>query len=864
MSSWNEYLKDLLANQTVVNDLVLQYNGKAIFGSSIVEASILIHEDIVQNNEINNVFVFPEINELLYEFVLSKIIYDIEIGSIGSNYNPHTFTHGQKLKYKNCVFKFDKCEYDENGIERIYIKFDDKYKTLYSVPVDIAPLFQTVEENVRRVSTYEAFSRVYNAQKARQELSSFNKKEISVKLSDYQTHLSKSIFLITNVGSAIEYFRQTTINGKPLIETLLIGKVNKEGKICNCFPGQLSGNPAIVLASDLYSINSALLNGLQAHTIVINSSQNYVIDNNLDQLDELSNNNIPILLLTDIKNSFNLNEIMNRGYNVWRWNADSLVESVQKSTHDTVKRIICNCATQSISYLNISCSETNEVLKLIYSHKTEVETLSANIISVYNKLFNLLFVLLRTAVPFQPGNISHIQNLLDDCEQLLNQGRRFISNDLYDDLMKVISNFKKVFVVDFPNQKVGKIAEIISSNKYSSLCIVITERLDKVSCEGYWKNYVEETNGSVNIKVVYPQEYQSICATQYDATIIVGWLNDKNMRNVIYSFGTKEYIVLTYDCEEKWRKYHTRIWNRTLSNNSNIRIVENTLNKKSRDPISDNIFTVVSDVSQDDSSDELADIENLIQTNRCRQYGVSSVNGACGEIIDAYPVSFVGGYLSFYRCGHKVITVTDIVASENDDIVLKTPEELVVGDFVVVREADRDIIKDIADRILENSGKPNLRSVALRWKEALKVETMFSTTEDIFETLKLRGCTKGYPTVRNWIENEDQFSLKDLDDIVCIAKAVDDAFLLETAGSVFSAGCEVKSAHIQAGQYLSRLLKRQIGEALLKKGNIDIFNIWEPLELQLEDIGTVIILKIIDINRPIQVDSSNTNKLISE
>ena len=88
--------------------------------------------------------------------------------------------------------------------------------------------------------------------------------------------------------------------------------------------------------------------------------------------------------------------------------------------------------------------------------------------------------------------------------------------------------------------------------------------------------------------------------------------------------------------------------------------------------------------------------------------------------------------------------------------------------------------------------------------------------------------------------------------------------LLETAEDVYAAGQEVKGVHVQAGQYLSKLLKKQIVEALSSHEEIDAFNLWDPIELQLEDIGKVVILKIIDINRPIQIDSGNTNRLLSE
>ena len=862
MLSWNEYIEELLSTPTVLDNMSLQYGDNAIAVSPIVKASIQMLESMIETEGRHNVFVFPEIKELLYEFVLSKIVFNVAAGKINITYDPHTFKPGQKLKYKNCVVEFDRyAENDYQGKDRVYIRFADGAS--YGVPAEIAPIFQIADADTKRFSKSKAFYDVYSAKKAIEELrSSPAKRDIIEALTDYKTHLDGSIFLITSIKNAKEYFDQTFINGTPLKDVLLIGKVQTDGSIDSCYPGQLSGNPAIVLASDLYSVIRAIEQGAKVQSIIINSSQNTLIDNQLDTLDDLSREEFPILCLTDTSNSFELDVLLDRGYNVWRWDANSLVETIHASNQKTTGKRIRNCAKQALTYEKVNCAEITEALHLIYSHKSEIENQGTNVISAYNKLFSLLFRSLRIAVPFEREEISREQGILEECKVALEHEKRFMSQELYRDLVKAIANFEKVFVFSFDNPKVSKIAEIISSKKYSSVCIVISDKLDKMRCEEYWRNFAVRKHSPTIVKVLYPQEYASSDTVRYDATIIVGWLNNKNMRNVIYCYGTQEYIVLTYECEEKWRKAHTRTWSRSLSNSSNNRIVKNSFSRKARSEISDHRFTETTDVTHEETFDELTDIENLIQANRCRQYGISA--GGQGQIVDAYPVSFVGGYLSFYRGGHKVITVTDIITNESESISLKTPDQLVVGDFVVVREADRDIIKDIADRILENSGKPNLRSVALRWKEALKVETMFSTTEDIFETLKLHGCTKGYPTVRNWIENEDQFSLKGKNDLICIAKAMNDQMLLETVDSVYEAGQEVKGAHVQAGQYLSKLLKKQIVEALSSHEDIDAFNIWDPIELQLEDIGKVIILKIIDINRPIQIDSGNTNRLLSE
>ena len=862
MLSWNEYIEELLSTPTVLDNMSLQYGDNAIAVSPIVKASIQMLESMIETEGRHNVFVFPEIKELLYEFVLSKIVFNVAAGKINITYDPHTFKSGQKLKYKNCVIEFDRyVERDFDGKERIYIRFSDG--GTYGLPPEIAPIFQIADSDTKRFSKSKAFYDVYSAKRALEEAKALpENRNIIEALTDYKTHLDGSIFLITNVKNAKEYFDQTFINGIPLKDVLLIGKVQTDGSIDSCYPGQLSGNPAIVLASDLYSVIKAIEQGAKVQSIIINSSQNTVIDNQLDTLDDLSREEFPILCLTDTSNSFELDVLLDRGYNVWRWDANSLVETIHASNQKTTGKRIRNCAKQALTYERVNCAEITEALHLIYSHKSEIENQGTDVISAYNKLFSLLFTSLRIAVPFEREEIGRVQGILEECKVALEHEKRFMSQELYRDLVKAIANFEKVFVISFDNPKVSKIAEIISSKKYSSVCIVITDRLDKMRCEEYWRNFAVRKHSPTVVKVLYPQEYASSDTVRYDATIIVGWLNNKNMRNVIYCYGTQEYIVLTYECEEKWRKAHTRTWSRSLSNSSNNRIVKNSFSKKARATISDRRFTDEPMVSHEDTFDELTDIENLIQINTYRQYGVSA-NGQ-NQIVEAYPVNFVGGYLAFYRTGHKVITVTDIIVDGKDNVSLKTPDLLRNGDFVAVREAQRDIIRDIADKILENSGKPHAREIALRWREALSVETMFSTMDEIYHNLQSHGCTRGYQTVKNWIENEDQFSLSSKDDLVCIAKALNDDMLLESIDDVYMAGIDVKRAHVKAGQYLSQKLRAQVADRIAEFGEIDAFNFWDPIELQLEDIGKVIILKIIDINRPIQIDSGNTNRLLSE
>lgn len=69
------------------------------------------------------------------------------------------------------------------------------------------------------------------------------------------------------------------------------------------------------------------------------------------------------------------------------------------------------------------------------------------------------------------------------------------------------------------------------------------------------------------------------------------------------------------------------------------------------------------------------------------------------ETVEAIPVNYVGGYLAFYRTGHKIISASIVIENDADKNETTFPNELRMGDFVVVRKVDPDFVKEMADVI---------------------------------------------------------------------------------------------------------------------------------------------------------------------
>ena len=853
MLDWSEYLSSVTNSQTVMDSIDLSYNGRITHISPIVKASILMLEEMISGQGNHNIFVFPEIGQFSKEFLLGKVIYNITAGKIQMSYDPEKFTKGQILKYKNCAVEFNRLE-EANGKTLIFVNFSDGMQ--YGVPVEIAPFFQI--SDTKKLSTYKKFKEKYSVMDAieAQKDPSYSKNLLET-LENHKTHLNGSIFYVSAIKNAKEFLTSAELDGRVITDILYMAQTNGDGEVSNLSAGQLTGNPAIILAADLYAVQNAIDQGVVPQSVIFDASQPNAVDKQLDAFDELGKRGLPIVCITNTANSFDLSALSDRDYNLWRWDSNSITDDVVAPEQSVANNCVKNCSHHCVEYLSVKDEHISNAVKLLYKQKAEIDEQPPKIISAYEKLFSLAFTFLRSVIPFEPDDIYAYHQVIEGCITDIEFSKRFMSVDLYSDFLEASKSLLPVLDKRYKNSKYDAICDLILSEQYSSACIVIPEKLDRIKYEKYW----ETLDLPCHIKVMYPMEYQESPEYNFDIVIMEGWIGNKIMRQIIYGFSAKKYLILTYPCEERWKKAHTRTWKKALNNSGNGDVVKKAFNNCNRQISYAQFEHAGYEEPIVSAEDELDEIEQVIRDSKFRQYS----NGAkTADVVDAYPISFVGGYLAFYKSGHKVLVATDIIVNNGEKITNKLPEKLEVGDFVIIRESEHDIIRDLADKILERNGKSGMRNLSAKWKEALSIESLFSTPEEIFQKLCHSGCKKDYLTVKNWMTNDDLIQPNDKEDLLYIAAATGDEVLKEKLEPIFEAGREVRSAHVSAGRILSQRLKNKIAEYIHSMGEIDTFNIWDPITLLLEEVGQVKIFKVIDVSSAIPVDSGNTNRLLSE
>lgn len=435
---------------------------------------------------------------------------------------------------------------------------------------------------------------------------------------------------------------------------------------------------------------------------------------------------------------------------------------------------------------------------------------------------------------------------------------------MYEDYRSIISCIQHIYDKDFVLLKNTMLAQFLVTKQPSSVALVVSERCNKDRVQTYWDEWCRNYAPGTEIQTFYPSEYYLLPGDMFSITVVVGWLKRAIMKKILFSYNTESYIVLLYDYEKRWKNYTASKWNSSLNSSQNLTAIQKSFTTEDVEISTENFISSVVRDEEATSSDEYAEIELTLRENKYRQYTLTEGQRSVCETADAVPVNYVGGYLAFYKVSHKIIVASNIIEHDEEKIETKLPGDLRICDFVVVRVSDQDLVMEMADVLLEKEGRKEQRALASLWKESLAKALVFHSHDEIYKKLCAAGSTRNYQTVRTWITDKDMIAPQSRIDLEHIAKATECGVLQEKIDQVYNASQLVKAKHIQAGKELSILLKKKVVAALKEHGDVDPFNIWAPIEMHVEDVGPVRILKVIDIGAPVIVDAANTNHLIEE
>lgn len=847
---WQEYVQELNSQHSVLDDILSTGNQDSVLFSAapLVKASILLLEQMTQRLCSFTLMAFPAKEPILPELIKGKILYNICTGKVGTNYDPYTFTAGQKLKLGNAVVEFVKIV-QEDGIDRIKVRLADLDG--YSVPVETAPFLQVAESN--RLSKWEKFAE----EKRRHEfLSKSADSSLSIisTLLDYRTHMENSIFLVMPLRKAEAILEVIQIDGIPLNGILFVGRAKHDGTVERFGAGQFAGTPSVVLAPNLNAVVRAIEAGNKVQSIIIDISNSRNIASWLEDLGRLISFGFPMFSICDIRQLPDLEPMVCKGFRIWQWNRERLTEPLHYQLPDLEAKATSINMETNVAYVKLRNDELDKILELIPICRKSFQECVPEVISAWRKMERLIYRAYRSITPVSEAVAESAEGVFGECRSIFKREKRNISAEGYQALEVIFQLLPCQYVVGYCPDKCTQLSMSLRNACSKKIVLIIDDPSQRSEVESYWHETV--TKNQNHFSVLSASEYFQRIWTISPDVIVVGWLRNV-MCDLIYGYTASSISVLLYDTETRWQSASLHHWNKLINDKRNSDVISGINPEQKPPPILEQ--RVISSDSPDLS--ELSEFEDIFSPYH---HAIEGTNPD-SETVIAIPVYFSGDLLINCKESMELLVVTDILLNgPGAPPMITLPSNLHAGDYVVLRESGRDIIREIADQILAEEGKDGLRKIAGKWHDSIRMAKAFKKAENLVERVKAVGCARSTLTIRNWVTNDEMIAPNAKQDIEYIAKATEDDVLLEMLEQVYSASREVQAAHLQAGKRLSELLQERISSMLQESADFDLYNMWEPLRVELEGIGAIKILYVLDVGVPQKIHPSAVNRLLED
>ena len=715
---------------------------------------------------------------------------------------------GDTLIFNDYVFRYlGVHETDKNMVK---LRFAGDCDLLVSI--DKCPLF--MKSSLERLSLSGYFFK---------ELTEVKRRGVT-RLIQNQYSYDKSIIYFTTKSKVRDILASLEIEGKPIVESFLISELVK-GKTKSIGNRKKTGIPLILLCSDIES----LFIFSEEHPELIDSiffeDEKYKLTNrNFTAFEFLLEKQIPLYMLSDWNTLDSDNVIKNLDFNtiVYKSEKDNLTEN-SPSTYRKKCNSFRNAKTNIITIDNI---HVENIRKLIRKTNKYISEEMNEIQEFYYKIVRFSYRLFDCIVPYES---KHFMKFQEDFADILNTKQemdKYLSYELKKDLTYIINNINEMILSE-GETKNEKIVSLFKKINYKeSVALIYDRKQDANELLRYFRPVLYR-----NIELFTSDEF-AIDKRYWDKVIITAYYKN-TFQNVINKWNYSHAEILLYRFQKPFYEYSHR----------------KLMRRKDAEYISDT--AMVEDNNVEAEIDFDVDITNVALERKYISFQENSSSNI--SYTDAIPFTLSGDYVIFFTKNKKVFDTTDLILGRGDNVITKEANSVKVGDFIALRESDRDIIRASVDYKLRQNGMYDLRDIASLWSKPLFDYCERYGLDQLHEVLKLHGSKVTKITLRNWVYDEDMIGPRNIDDLEVINKFTGGKL---DVTKIHDAISRLRVMHQNQGRYLSKQLSGKLKELLREStfnSRIDRVNI--------EEIGDVRILRINGVGSIMPIAYSNLNRL---
>jgi hypothetical protein len=683
-----------------------------------------------------------------------------------------------------------------------------------------------------------------------------------------------SVVLASSRTKTKEWIREiylSTDSGENDTHPVLFGDVfqwsgiNTGGDVEPLGNARITCKPQVVVASDLLSVEELVTGGnFETNLIILDGGSQFSKD--LQTFDEILDSGLPVMSFIEQKEVEEASMLLKRDFDFWIWTKDDFrdpdfganVCGVRNNPFFFLDRTLRNFSDFSLNHVECPSQLLQEVEKRVFRLDREVKSEQGKLIvnHFYYCLLGLARLLIPRAAPEAKEPIKRITDRLESAERELTINKVWFSPMAIKTAKSIIEGMRKSISSHQVKAKVDALNKLFSEDLVSCsgpVAVVLGNSDDVQPTSEYWKGRLVNSN---KVHFCSPSDMDE--KEDYEAIVVCGWLGARKMFSMMRSYLAPEVYILANEFEGQWIKSSTVKWER-----EEIKQPPKTRTKL--------LGTADAEAKREDVRlpppvlpPDIFDISDFeLKLRQYKQQALASSRIAGEDTVSTRLVEFAQGYCAFLTDTHHVPVVTDYVLGrvESGEIPQKTIDHLRVGDFLLFKETTAgNLIRAVADHGLAASGKADLRKTSSLWHEALQTfrDKQGGDTPLTIRKLKQGGCKRVSVTIRGWINSDHTIGPIDEDDIRIIAEVTGDKMLQSRLEEIKLAIREVRSAHLQASNFLVKQLLQAAPKQLIEMKK-------SSFEIDIEDIGKAVVVRIEEIGEEdVTVSFSNVNRLLTE
>ena len=730
---------------------------------------------------------------------------------------------GDRLRIKNAVVEYQGRSPESGEISLII----DKQGTKKIIPKTFRQLYNAVlnaEKTEGEITSFDRWSAARSGIKK-----SGDKNNTVDEIKSKRTLLKRTILFMTQKGDLRELFKDIKVGESALEEILSFGKINSEKQFELYNKGRLSGIPAITVASDMDDIIQAIQDIFKDRVdgVFIAPEKADEVAEDDYSIKKCLKANIPIVIFLYEKDIEDYVQLKRHGFKIWHWKPATMKSEAFMTDSVTEKDVLfgtlsdkINCVTSAeIKTKRLDDGVLRACGKMLYDVSKMCKEYAFDVRKVVGKLWKIYKDVERLSYVNEKIK-AELFETIDSAEAEWNKiSEMYAGQEIVSQIEGIVSTERR-FIGDGINLKQEALAEKLREINNKAIVIVPDGQTHSPEI----KQFVErESKGKA---IAYElSEFESKQAENFAKyeSVFVPWFDKASYTEIkqLYCYDALQFILYVFEDNRRRRLIRERDdivpYDKVKEAADKLNIIDSDYSEYSIDEAHNGETLAIDfDDAGEGSPIDGYDFRLTVRRNILAERGFAREQKDPNEIVECRLVFFENDRYGYFYPTHKVFDVTKIVEQSGNTAYAVEAKNLKPGSIIAESSGNKDIIREIADKIMKSEGKEGERDIAAKWLFVLAEVAKGHSVKETVEILNKNGADCSEQQCRIWLAGETIMP-REIAVLYAIGKTAKnmpgkeeeaDEFLSEIK-DIYDSGSYIHGLHQKAGRELrSRLAQK--------------------------------------------------------